>query len=250
MCLRRSEGFLPLAYATIGPAESMLKGACVADQTKMVVLSIVGAVCAVLFCVAALFFPLGSTQIGAHTVAATVNGTEIYEGDVTSSIEQQRKGMGLEDAGEWKRYLQDSGLTPEDVRKQTIDSIAAPELIKQGASELGITVDEAAVDEYISLVKASAENDEEWRKALEEAGFTEESFRRAVSDMFLEQEVRDHFRATEASGASADSSSSEGGQPQEQAADDAYSEWLQGLWSKADIVINDMPANVPYYVTM
>lgn len=212
------------------------------DQAKMKALSVVGAVCAVLCIAGAVFFPLGQAQDGGNAVAATVNGVAVYENDVTNSIEQQRKGMGLEDEGEWRRYLQESGLTPADVRKQTIDSIIVPELIGQGAAELGVTVDEAKVDEYIALVKDSAENDDEWRRALKEAGFTEESFRKAVRDMFLEQAVRESFLPSEAS----DGGSSQDGT----VANDGFSIWVNDLMARADIVVNDMPANVPYNVSM
>lgn len=211
------------------------------DQAKMKALSIVGAVCAVLCCAGAVLFPFGSSQTGGGAIAATVNGVAVYESDVTNSIEQQRKGMGLDDEAEWKRYLQESGLTPADVRKQTIDSMVVPELIGQGAAELGVTVDEAKVDEYVAQVRESAENDDEWRRALKEAGFTEDSFRKAVRGMFLEQAVRDSFLSSEASADEASQASREGS-----AAPDGFTVWVQDLMERADITINDMPADVPY----
>lgn len=167
------------------------------DHRKMQILSIVGAVCAVAFVIAAVFaFTSPSNQARSRTVAATVNGSPIYEETVTSAIELQREKMGMSDSETWKQFLQAGELTPADVRAQEIDSYVDQELLRQGAGQLGVSVDESQVDEYISSMKAQFDSEDAWKQTLEGSGFTEESYRQAVSDMFLQQSVYAHFQET------------------------------------------------------
>lgn len=168
-----------------------------ADQRKMQALAIIGAVLLVLCCVGAFFaFTNGSKQVDNGAVAATVNGTPIYEKDVTVIVQTEQEQMSATDEDAWKQLLAMSGLTPSDVRSQVIDSLVSQELVRQGASELGIAVDDAEVDDYIAAVKANFADEDTWKKALQEANYTEESFRQSVNDMLVQQAVSEHFQAS------------------------------------------------------
>ncbi|MEE8722727.1 MAG: peptidylprolyl isomerase, partial [Eggerthellaceae bacterium] len=53
-------------------------------------------------------------------VAATVNGVEIPEDEVTNMIESIRSQAGLTDADKWGQWLANNNMTPESVRSEMI----------------------------------------------------------------------------------------------------------------------------------
>lgn len=147
--------------------------------------------------IAACVFALGGCQGGtgasASAAAATVNGTEIPEAQVTQTIESVRSQSGLEDADAWGQFLADNQFTPESVREQVIDSLVDQELVKSGAADLGITIDSSEVDTYVESMKANFDSDEAWQDALKQAGFTEEEYRESIENSLLQQQVSAHF---------------------------------------------------------
>ena len=76
----------------------------------------------------------GASASGTKTytggVAATVNGTEIPEDEVTGMVESIRSQMSMTDADTWGQWLADNAMTPESVREEMIDSFAQQKLIK------------------------------------------------------------------------------------------------------------------------
>lgn len=143
--------------------------------------------------VAACSLGLVACQGATGGTAATVNGVVISEEQVTETIEAVRAQSGLEDTDAWGEFLVANNMTPASVRDQIIDSYVKKELVKQGAAELGVSVDSAEVDTYVSSMKANFDNDEAWEKALESAGFTEESYRESIEESLLTQAVGKHF---------------------------------------------------------
>ncbi|MBO4353088.1 MAG: peptidylprolyl isomerase [Eggerthellaceae bacterium] len=125
--------------------------------------------------------------------AATVNGVEIPESQVTETIESVRAQSGLDTEETWGQFLVSNNMTPESVREQIIDSFVNQELIKEGAAELGVTVDSAEVDTYVDSMKANFGDDKAWAEALEQAGFTEESYRESIESSLMQQGVSAHF---------------------------------------------------------
>ena len=132
----------------------------------------------------------GSTSGG---VAATVNGTEIKEQKVTDQVQQIRDQSGLSEEDQWGQFLVENDMTPSSVRDQILDTLVEQELILQGAKELGITVEDSEIDEYVNNMKANYDGDEAWNKALEQAGFTEDSYRETLKESLYEQKVGEHF---------------------------------------------------------
>lgn len=130
---------------------------------------------------------------GSSGVAATVNGTDISEDEITQTIETMRAQYGLEEEDAWGQYLVAIGSTPQSIREQLIDSKVDQILAKDGAAELGITVDSAEVDSNIESMKANFEDDEAWQKALKQADFTEESYRENIEQNLLTQAIQKHF---------------------------------------------------------
>ena len=130
---------------------------------------------------------------GSGAAAATVNGVSIPESEITETIESVRAQSGLDTEEAWGSFLASSGMTPESVREQIIDSYVNQELIKIGATELGVSVDSAEVDTYVESMKANFGDDEAWKQALEQAGFTEESYRESIENSLLQQQISAHF---------------------------------------------------------
>ena len=126
--------------------------------------------------------------------AATVNGVAIPESEVTENIESIRAQSGLDTEEAWGQFLVSNGMTPESVREQVIDSYVSQELMKTGAAELGITVDSAQVDSYIESMKANFGDDNAWKQALEQAGFTEEAYRESIESSLIQQQISAYFQ--------------------------------------------------------
>lgn len=146
--------------------------------------------------VAACSFGLVACQNGGASggTAATVNGTAIPEEEVTTTIQTVRSQSGLDTEDAWGQFLASNDMTPESVREQIIDSLVSQELVKQGAADLGVTVESSEVDTYVESMKANFDSDEAWEQALSEAGFTEESYRENIESSLLSQEVGTYFQ--------------------------------------------------------
>lgn len=153
---------------------------------KPIVVAAVAAICA---------FSLAACQGGQASggTAATVNGVAISEDKVTDNIQSVRAQYGLDDQDTWGQYLAANSMTPESVRGQIIDTLVNQELAKQGAEELGLSVDSAEVDANIESIKANFSDDEAWVSALEDAGFTEESYRATIESSLLQQAIGQYF---------------------------------------------------------
>ena len=146
-----------------------------------------------------------SSSNGSGGVAATVNGTEIPEDDVTTQIESiraqvvqsyqsQDETMSADDA--WGQYLVAIGETPESLREEVIDSLVEDELVKSGAADKGVTIDETEVDTYVEEMKSNYDSDEKWQDILAQAGFTEESYRDTIRDSLRSQGLQEKFQET------------------------------------------------------
>jgi len=127
-------------------------------------------------------------------VAATVDGEEIAEQTITDQIQTIRDQSGLSDEEEWGKFLAQNNMTPSSVREQIIDSQVDEKLLVKGAADLGITVEDSEVDEYVNQMKSNYNDDDAWKKALEQAGLTEESYRKVIKDSLYEQKVNEHFQ--------------------------------------------------------
>lgn len=148
----------------------------------------------------------GSGAAGAGAsggAAATVNGTAIPEQEITDQIQEMRVQSDVTSESAWGEYLAQLGQTPEGMREQYIQSAVNNELMRQGAKDLGITVDKAQVDEIMQSMKNGYATDAEWKAWLDEAGYTEDSYRKMQEDSMLSSAVNEHF-AKEAKASEAD----------------------------------------------
>lgn len=201
---------------------------------------------------------------GANGTAATVNGTAIPEQAVTDYVQSLRAAQGLEDGAAWKAYLEDSGQTSEGVRDQVIDVLVSREIMRQGASELGVRVTGEELDEAVAVKRRTYESDEQWRAALAAAGLDEKSFREETELDLLSAKVTQAlaedpslaYEATRDTDDSAydkvgDAASGAGDAVQDEAAlesarTQAALAWIADLRARADITVNPFPNGLPY----
>lgn len=201
---------------------------------------------------------------GANGTAATVNGTAIPEQAVTDYVQSLRAAQGLEDGAAWKAYLEDSGQTSEGVRDQVIDVLVSREIMRQGASELGVRVTGEELDEAVAVKRRTYESDEQWRAALAAAGLDEKSFREETELDLLSAKVTQAlaedpslaYEATRDTDDSAydkvgDAASGAGDAVQDEAAlesarTQAALAWIADLRARADITVSPFPNGLPY----
>ena len=134
-----------------------------------------------------------SGSSASDSVAATVNGTTIPESKVTDTVQNVRAQSSLEDEDSWGQFLVSNSMTPQSIREQIINSLVDQELIKEGAKELNITVESSEIDTYVEQMKANFDNDEAWKEALTQAGFTEEEYRESITTSLTQQKINEHF---------------------------------------------------------
>lgn len=111
-----------------------------------------------------------------NRVAATVNGTEISEQEITEVIEATRARVeGYSDPATWAQALATSGYTPETLRESVIETKAKELVITQEAEAQGYTVDDASIDEQIEQTKTTVGGDETtWLETLQQFGYQDE----------------------------------------------------------------------------
>ena len=134
----------------------------------------------------------GATGSGGG-VAATVNGTEISEDEVTAMVDSVREQQSLSDEDSWGTWMAQYGYTPESVREEVLDGLINQEILLQKAGDRGVTVDDATVDENVESMKANYENDEKWQAALSSVGITEDQYRENIKLSLLYKGVIESF---------------------------------------------------------
>lgn len=131
------------------------------------------------------------TTTSSEPVAATVNGTEILESEVSDYIASYRASYGYESDEDWSTFMTSAGYTTETLREDIINYLAQKLLVRQTAEELGVTVDSATVDSQIETIRSTYgyEDDETWTTTLEEAGYTEEQYRSEIEYSLLTENL-------------------------------------------------------------
>ena len=142
---------------------------------------------AVALCCCAAF--MAGCQQNTRQVAATVDGAEIYEDQITSDVDTFRKSYGVTDEESWGKWLAQYNYTPSAIRDAMLDSYIEQELVKKAAKENDVSVEDSKVDEYVNQMKQQYNDDAKWEEALSSAGFTEDTYRDRVRESLLEQAV-------------------------------------------------------------
>lgn len=164
---------------------------------KHVISGIVIACALALGCTALSACSGGDNDAG-KPVAATVNGKNITEDSVTASIAALRKSTQTEDAAAWASYLSSQGLTPKDIREQTIKKKAEMIILADKAKEeLDVSVDDKEVDESIATEKKAAEDSgSTWEDYVTGFGVSVDDYPNYVRSNLLANKLRDYFTGT------------------------------------------------------
>ena len=167
--------------------------------------TIAKAVCAVslsALCVVSITACSGNSTSGSKGVggvAATVNGAEIQEEEVTASVESIRSQMSLTDEDAWGEWMVKYDYTPEKVREEVIDSLVTKQLIIQGAEEKGVTVSDDEVQSYVDQMKQNYASDDKWNEALQAVGMTEDQYKDNIKTSLLQQGLMKSFEGDDPS---------------------------------------------------
>jgi foldase protein PrsA len=157
---------------------------------------------ALAFLLSAAFIGCTKSSEPSTQVAATVNGTEILEADVTTRIESfridQSTGEPLDDTA-WAQLLKSADHTPETLREFVIrNQFAIYVLILQKASDAGITPNAEEVDTSLADTKKSIEGSgSTWEEYLKSMGYSSEAAYRQylesynVAQKLVESQVPD-----------------------------------------------------------
>ena len=126
-------------------------------------------------------------------IAATVNGQEIPEDDVTTYIQSYRSYNGLDDDDAWGNYLVSVGEDVKQFREDFIDYFISQKLTAQACEERGIEVTDEEIDKEIEQMRSYYSSDEAWQTALEQAGLTEESYRDSLRTSMLDEKLQEEI---------------------------------------------------------
>lgn len=124
-------------------------------------------------------------------VAATVNGTEIYEDQITNTIQTNREQMGLAEEDAWGEWLAQNKATPESIRSEIIEGYVTQEVVRQSAAAQGISVEADTVQSYVDQMRSNYNDDEAWQNALASAGVTEDEYRQNIELSLIMQQLRE-----------------------------------------------------------
>lgn len=113
-------------------------------------------------------------------VAATVNGTNISEDDITNYIQTFRDRQGLSDEDAWGQWLAQYQMTPQSVRSAVLQQYERTELLNQAANEYDVNVSDEDVDSRVQTMRNNYDSDDAWDQALDQAGYTEDTYRQTV----------------------------------------------------------------------
>lgn len=208
-------------------------------------------------------------------VAATVNGQEIPESEVTDVIEEARVASGLEDKDAWGQWMVAMGMTPDTLRESIIGSMVDEMLLEQVIDELSIEVTEQDVEDAYQEMRAQYGTDEEWQQVLQMNGLTEETYREQLVDNVAQQKVADialeesenatevtddmvlenlkgyyteYAEATTLDEVDADIADKMRSMLENNARATAYQEYMKANRQEADLKMSKMPSDVPYIV--
>lgn len=153
----------------------MIKGLCAAAVAAL--------------CVGALSGCAGDGLTGG--VAATVNGVEIQEDDITQDIQTMREKRMMTTESSWGEWLAEYNYLPTNVRDDYLDTYIDNEVLRQETAAMEIAVESSEVDDYVNQMSSRYESPEKWHEALDEVGMTEEDYREKIELSLMKQRVEE-----------------------------------------------------------
>ena len=161
----------------------MIKGLCAAAVAAL--------------CVGALSGCAGDGLTGG--IAATVNGVEIQEDEITQDIQTMREKRMMTTEKSWGEWLAEYSYLPTNVRDDYLDTYIDNEVLRQECATMEIAVEASEVDEHVNQMSSRYESPEKWHEALDEVGMTEEDYREKIEVSLLKQRVEETLPPVEPS---------------------------------------------------
>lgn len=127
---------------------------------------------------------------GSANKALTINGEEISEMDVARAIEQQKQQL----RNRYGNAIPEDFLSDENLREPAIKSLTERTLIGQVATNSGMTVSNASLDQVIREIPAflGADgniNEVQYRGALARMGYTPVSYKRVLTQDMVSRQL-------------------------------------------------------------
>lgn len=121
----------------------------------------------------------------ANTVVAVVNGEEIVNSELSTSIQQFSQAAAAQGVDVTSPDAQ------VEIRSQALDVLINTELLKQAAAEQGITVSEEATASRLDTIKSDIGGEDVLAERMEALGITAERLESDVKDEIMIKELLD-----------------------------------------------------------
>ena len=102
------------------------------------------------------------SEQNAANVAATIDGQDIAEDDVTAYIRQYRSYASYQEDGAWATFLDGMSKTPADMREDAIKALARRVVVDKKAEETGTSVTDEEIDARIETEAKESGHDEDY----------------------------------------------------------------------------------------
>ncbi|MBR2835470.1 MAG: SurA N-terminal domain-containing protein [Coriobacteriales bacterium] len=118
-------------------------------------------------------------------VAAVVEGNVITHKQVNAYIEEFRQQNNLVSNQAYKEYLDNNGITQDDIRYRAIKELVDTVLIEVDAARHDISISQEDIVAQINKLASKYPNKTAWREALKGAGYTEDAYRANIKKTLL-----------------------------------------------------------------
>lgn len=133
--------------------------------------------------------------VSVSDVEAVVNGKVITHEDVDARVTRMRSTSGLENDGLFSQYLDAAGSSQTEYRRSALKSLVDEALILTDGETLGVTLNEEDYNAQIDELASRYPSRKAFLEALQQAGYTEESYRNATGASILSSRLREKVTA-------------------------------------------------------
>lgn len=134
---------------------------------------------------------LEANHLEASDVAAVVNGTVITQVEVNKAVQAEYTRLGLTTVADQQNYLAAQNMTAWDFRAQVICNLIDVVLLESAAQDLGVELSDSDVQAAVNDVASLYPNRNSFLSAINNSGYTEESYTAAVREQMLRSCLRD-----------------------------------------------------------
>lgn len=157
------------------------------------------------------------TSLLAAGYSARVCDTGVLTADLDARIAMQREVYGLTDEAAWEAWLAEAGVSAQEYRSETLDTMIRETLANAQALAHGAAVSDAQLDEAFAKLKEGF-GDDAFTQALAGVGMTEEAYRETYRAYLNEKALAEALFPASSFEGDADA--------QAAAQENAYEEWF------------------------